>query len=238
MKKMNFFGTAPTKNNGRKDKDDPKEQAREWKRKLNKEIRSLDRDITSLKRAEDKAVAECKKLASTGNVKAAKILAKEIVNTRKSAERMHAAKAQLNSVQMQLQTTVSMLKVQGIMGKSVEIMQVMNQLVNIPELSATMRDMAKEMERAGLIDELIGETMESLDAEGVDTQADAQVDQVLRELTQGILDGASAAPTAAVPKKAAPAAAASSTLPVAPQEGEMVDDSDEISEMRARLQEL
>lgn len=102
------------------------------------EIRNLDRDIGNLKRAEDKAKKECQKLAKTGNIKSAKILAKEIVrydllilpfifvavvpycllanylyvsfvlqvNTRKSMERMHAGKAQLNSVQMQLATTM------------------------------------------------------------------------------------------------------------------------------------
>lgn len=43
-------------------------------------MRNLDRDITGLKRAEDKAKKECQKLAKTGNLKAAKILAKEIVS--------------------------------------------------------------------------------------------------------------------------------------------------------------
>jgi len=33
---MNFFGTAPTKSNGKKDPNDPKEQAREWKKNLNR----------------------------------------------------------------------------------------------------------------------------------------------------------------------------------------------------------
>jgi charged multivesicular body protein 3 len=44
-------------------------------------MRNLDRDISNLKRAEDKALKECKKLAQSGNVKSAKILAKEIVRS-------------------------------------------------------------------------------------------------------------------------------------------------------------
>jgi len=60
-------------------------------------------------------------------------------------------------------TAVALLKVQGVMGKSVEIMQVMNNLINIPELSKTMQDMAREMEKAGLVDEIVGETFEALD---------------------------------------------------------------------------
>lgn len=58
---------------------------------------------------------------------------------------------------------IALLKVQGVMGKSVEIMQVMNSLINIPELSKTMQEMAREMEKAGLVDEIVGETFEMLD---------------------------------------------------------------------------
>lgn len=49
------------------------------------------------------------------------------------------------------------------MGKSVEIMKVMNSLISIPELSATMQAMAREMEKAGLCDEIVGEAFDALD---------------------------------------------------------------------------
>lgn len=52
-----------------------------------------------------KALAECKKLAKGGHASSSKILAKQIVQTRKSIERMYTAKAQMNSIAMQLQTT-------------------------------------------------------------------------------------------------------------------------------------
>merc|ERR1719329_602092 len=99
-------------------------------------------------------------------------MAREIVNTRRQTERIYATQAQLGSVQMTLSTSISMMKVQGIMGKSVEIMQVMNKLINLPELKASMNEMAREMERAGLVDEIIGETFEDLDSEGIDDAAD------------------------------------------------------------------
>lgn len=43
-------------------------------------------------------MTECKKLAKSGYIPASKILAKQIVQTRKAAERMYLAKAQMNSV--------------------------------------------------------------------------------------------------------------------------------------------
>lgn len=87
-------------------KPDPVELAKEWKRKLAKEARAMEREINNIKRQEDRAVKECKALAKAGRLPAAKILAKEIVNTRKTIERMYMAKAQLNSVSNTLQTSV------------------------------------------------------------------------------------------------------------------------------------
>jgi hypothetical protein len=43
-----------------------------------------------------------------------------------------------------------MIKMKGCMEKSVDIMSAMNDLVNVKEVSATMRDMAREMERVSL----------------------------------------------------------------------------------------
>ncbi len=93
-------------------KDDAMQLGKEWKRNLQKEARKIDRDILNIKRAEDKSVKECKALAKAGRTSAVKILAKEIINTRKSVERMYMAKAQLNSVAMNLQTSMCKSKYQ------------------------------------------------------------------------------------------------------------------------------
>ncbi len=45
----------------------------------------------------------------------------------------------------------ALLKMQGTMGKSVEIMHAMNKLVNIAEMRETMTQMAREMERVCLV---------------------------------------------------------------------------------------
>ena len=96
---MNIFGNAAPKKS-------PADEVKEWKRSIAKEIRNIERDIEKLKIAEKKSASECKKYLKDGHADAARILAKEIVNTRKAADRMHAAKSQLNSVSMQLQTSL------------------------------------------------------------------------------------------------------------------------------------
>lgn len=86
-------------------KQDPTELAKEWKRNLQKEMRKIDREIVSIKREEERAVKECKKLAKANHLSSVKVLAKEIALTRKSVERMHTTKAMLNSVSMNLQAS-------------------------------------------------------------------------------------------------------------------------------------
>jgi hypothetical protein len=39
----------------------------------------------------------------------------------------------------------------------------MNKLMNVKEISATMASMAREMERMGLVDEVVGEAFESME---------------------------------------------------------------------------
>lgn len=135
-------------------------------------------------REEAKAMKECKKLAKEGRLSACKILAKEVINTRQAVSRMLVAKAQMNSVSMILQTSVSMIKMQGCMQKSSEIMASMNSLVKLPEIRATMQAMSTEMAKAGMIEELIGDTMESMDSEGIDGAADQEVrNQIIILLT-------------------------------------------------------
>lgn len=72
---------------GSKSKGDPAELAKEWKRNLQKEMRKIEKDIAQIKREEDKAVKECKKLAKANQMSSAKILARQIAATRKTIDR-------------------------------------------------------------------------------------------------------------------------------------------------------
>ena len=229
-------------------KQDPAELAKEWRRNLQHEARSIDRDIVNLGRAEQKALVECKKLAKGGNVKAAKVLAKEVVNTRHAVARMHTAKAQMNSVAMMLQTAASTIKLQGCVSKSAEIMAAMNALVKLPELQATMSAMSREMMRAGLIEETISDTFDMMEPEGLDAAADKEVDKIIQELTAGVLDKAAPAPTSKIAAPAAAAAAVGAGSAVDQTVSALISDAEaaavasaeeaELKAMQHRLQSL
>ena len=139
---------------GLKKRADPLEDMKKWRRELKKEGRQMEREIRKIEEAEKKSAAECQKLAQQGRVDACKIIAKEIVRTRAARERMLVARTQISSISMQLQTQAAMVKAAGCMKRSAEVMKVMNSLVKLPELQKTMLTMSREMERAGLIEEL------------------------------------------------------------------------------------
>lgn len=58
---------------------------------------------------------------------------------------MYKAKAQLNSIVLQITQQISQAKVMGALQKSTEIMKMMNEVMKVSEISETMRNMAKEM---------------------------------------------------------------------------------------------
>ncbi|BGP31865.1 Vacuolar protein-sorting-associated protein 24 [Rhodotorula toruloides] len=183
MQSINRFLWGPT----------PQEKVRKWQGQLKKEQRMLDREIHSLDLASNKVKAEVKKLAQKGDTKNAKLLAREVVRSNRQKQRMLTSKAQLNSINMQLGHQLAMVKVTGTLQASTEIMRASNSLIKLPQLSGTMREMSAEMMKAGIMTEMMDDTMETLDEadEELEEEAQEEVDKVLWQITDGKLGQAS-----------------------------------------------
>jgi charged multivesicular body protein 3 len=114
--------------------------------------------------ATNKARQSVKQLATKGDVKSARILAREVVRSNKQRDRLSVSKARLGSIGVQLTQQMgasqyfslvtemfikiyykAMIKVTGSLQKSTEIMRLSNALVKLPQLSQSMRDMSMEM---------------------------------------------------------------------------------------------
>jgi len=160
------------------------EVVKKWKRELKREDRELDKNIRAIEMEEQKLKRSIKELAKRGDKQSAKVLAKEIVQSRKAKERIYKSKAQLNSVSMQLSQSLSMMKVAGVMQKSGQIMGLMNNLVKLPQINQVMLSMAREMEKAGLIEEMMDDAINN--DEEVEEQADEELDKVVEEITLGV----------------------------------------------------
>jgi charged multivesicular body protein 3 len=217
---MGLFGKAP----------DPKEQVQEWGKKIRKEGNNLDRQINAIKREEMKVTKSLKEAAKKGDKDVCHILAKEIINSRKAVTRLYTAKANLNSVQLQMKGQLATVKIAGALSSSAEVMKSMNALVKLPETQKAMMELSREMMKAGVIEEMLETTMEGLDGEDdMEEAAQEEVDKIILELTTGKLGEA---PTAV--KDTLPAPVASSAK--ATEESE--ESEGELEEMQNRLEAL
>ncbi|KAL1740267.1 Snf7 family, partial [Schizophyllum fasciatum] len=152
----------------------PEQRVRDWQAKLRAESRKLDREMHQLDvRAKD-AKKTVKQLAKKGDVKSARILAREVVRVDRQKDRMSVSKARLGSIGYQLQQQLAMAKVTGALQKSTEIMKLSNQLVRLPQISQTMREMSMEMMKAGILEEMTEDILEmDADDEELEEEADA-----------------------------------------------------------------
>jgi len=216
---------------GKSKQGDPKEKAQEWCKKIRKEGYNLDRQINSIKREENKAIRSLKESAKRGDKESSTLLAKEIINSRKAVNKLHTAKANLNSVQLQLKNQVATLKVSGALGQSAEVMKSMSALVKVPETQKVMMELSREMMKAGVIEEMLEDTMEGLtEEEDMEDAVQAEVDRIILEITTGKLTEAPSAVKDTLPD---PAADDEEIMDEAAAEGE-----EELEEMKNRLEAL
>eukprot|EP00245_Coleochaete_scutata_P011551 TRINITY_DN430_c0_g1_i1.p1 TRINITY_DN430_c0_g1~~TRINITY_DN430_c0_g1_i1.p1 ORF type:complete len:240 (+),score=73.79 TRINITY_DN430_c0_g1_i1:267-986(+) len=227
-----------------KPKVDPKEQVREWQRKLRAEMRNCEKSIRDIEREEAQVKKSIKEAAKRGDMASAKSLAAEIVRSRKAVNRLHQNKAQLNSVSMHLNENLAMVRAVGHLSKSTEVMKMMNTLIKAPEMAKTMMDMEKEMVKAGVMEEMLEDTIgNAMDSEEMEEETEEEVSKVLTELA---VETAASLPAAAkekakMPAKQQPAAAqaAGPSRPVAVAEGdEREDTQEEVDAIHSRLEAL
>ncbi|KAF5937683.1 hypothetical protein HYC85_025189 [Camellia sinensis] len=199
-----------------KPKANPQEQLRDWQRHIQREEKSV-----------QKAIKEAAKRNDMGSAKA---LAKEIVMSRQTVNRLYENKAQLNSISMHLGESVAIARTVGHLSKSADVMKLVNNLMKAPEVAITMQEFSKEMLKAGIIEETVNDAIDSaLDTEDMEEEIDEEVDKVLTTLAG---ETAAELPEAVRKEKLKEPAGA---VPEDEATGEGADDEEELEEIRARL---
>ncbi|KAK7739105.1 Vacuolar protein-sorting-associated protein 24 [Diatrype stigma] len=227
-------------------KPDPNAQMRKCNALIRSNIRKLDRDIAQVRGVEAKTrnliVAADRRAGRDPSRRAqasreARDFARELVRTRRTAARLVTSKAQLASVQMQVNEAFAVRKIEGSIRASVGIMKDVNSLVRLPQLAGTMQELGMELMKAGVIEEMIGESLPVDDAElgfeDEDVLAEGEVDKVLGEILKGRVEKAGGMPNAPVAQEPSAAAAAP-----AEEEEEEEDQEAMMDQMRNRLEAL
>ena len=170
---------------------------------IRKNVRQLDRDISNLRVLDQKtkkyildASKRGQKNPSQAKQAAAETrqFARELIRVRRQTTRLNTSKAQLQSVEMQVSEAFSVRKIEGSLRASTGIMKDVNTLVRLPELTGTMRELSQELMKAGIVEEMVGDTLPNDELlEGEDEEAESEVEKVLGEVLHGRLGKVEAA---------------------------------------------
>ncbi|XP_028293201.1 charged multivesicular body protein 3 [Gouania willdenowi] len=214
---------------GKSSERPPKELISEWSKKVRTEMRMIDRQIRDIQREEEKVKRSIKEAAKKGQKDVCVVLAKELIQSKRAITKLYSSKAQMNSVIMGMKNQAAVLRVAGSLQKSTEVMKAMQNLVKIPEIQATMRELSKEMTKAGIIEEMMEDTFEGMeDDDDMEEAAQEEVDKILFDLTAGALGKAPSKVTDALPEMESAGATAASD-----EESE-----EDIEAMQTRLEAL
>jgi len=195
----------------------PAEQLRKHKREIDRAIRDLDRERTKLQMNEKKIIAEIRKAAQSNQQGAAKIMAKDLVRTRRHVTKFYQMKTHLQGVSLKLQTLKSNQAMADAMAGATRAMMSMNAQMNMPQLQAIMRQFEMQSEMLEQKQEMMEDAMDSaLDDGDEDEEADELVQQVFDEI--GIDVG--------------------SDMAAVPQGAGAAEQGDETSDLEARLAAL
>ena len=81
----------------------PAERLRQHQRSLEKAQRELDRERTKLEQQEKKLIIDIKKSAKAGQMPACKVMAKDLVRTRRHIQKFYQMKTQLQGIALRIQ---------------------------------------------------------------------------------------------------------------------------------------
>lgn len=161
----------------------PDEMLRKNQRALNKAMRDLDRERMKMEQQEKKIIADIKKMAKEGQMDAVKIMAKDLVRTRRYVKKFMLMKANIQAVSLKIQTLKSQNTMAEAMKGVTKAMQSMNRQLNLPQIQKILQDFEKQSEIMDMKEEMINEAMDdAMEDEGDEEETDAVVNQVLDEL--------------------------------------------------------
>lgn len=168
----------------------PQELLKQNQRALNKAQRDLDRERTKLEAQEKKLIADIKKSAQKNQIGAAKVMAKDLVRTRKYIQKFHQTRTQVQAISLQIQTFRSNQQMADSMKGVTKALKSMNngmnnlmQGVNLPQISKIMMDFERESEMMDMKQEMVNDTIDDV-MEDEDDEEETQeiLNQVFDEI--------------------------------------------------------
>lgn len=138
----------------------PDEMLRKNQRALNKAMRDLDRERIKMEQQEKKLITDIKKMAKEGQMDSVKIMAKDLVRTRRYIKKFMIMKANIQAISLKVQTLKSQNAMAQAMRGVTRAMQNMNRQLNLPQIQKIMQEFEKQSEIMEMKEEIINDTMD------------------------------------------------------------------------------
>ncbi|KAJ7349437.1 vacuolar sorting protein DID4 [Mycena albidolilacea] len=174
----------------------PAERLRQHQRSLAKAQRELDRERTKLEAQEKKLIADIKKSAKDGQLNACKVMAKDLVRTRRYVQKFYQMRTQLQAVGLRIQTLRSNQQMADAMRGATRAMGLMNRGLNLPGIQRIMNEFEKESATMDMKEEMMADAVDDvMDEEDEEEEGDMILKQVLEEIGVGLSQQVPEAPT-------------------------------------------
>ncbi|CAH1799966.1 unnamed protein product [Owenia fusiformis] len=177
-------------------KKTPEEMLRQNQRALNRAMRDLDRERSKMEQQEKKVINDIKKMAKEGQMDAVKIMAKDLVRTRRYVKKFILMRANIQAVSLKIQTLKANNSMATAMKGVTKAMQRMNAQLKLPQIQKIMMEFEKQSEIMDMKEEMMTDAIDdALGDEDDEEEGDAIVSQVLDELGLQLGDKLSDIPT-------------------------------------------
>lgn len=177
-------------------KKTPEEMLKQNQRALNRAMRDLDRERQKMENQEKKVIADIKKYAKMGQMDAVKVMAKDLVRTRRYVKKFIMMKANIQAVSLKIQTLRSNNQMAQAMKGVTKAMQTMNKQLKLPQIQKIMMEFEKQSEIMDMKEEMMSDAIDdAMGDEDDEEETDAIVSQVLDELGLSIGDEISGLPS-------------------------------------------
>jgi charged multivesicular body protein 2A len=134
-------------------------------------------------RQERKLIADIKKAAKESQMDSVKIMAKDLVRTRRYIKKFVLMKANIQAISLKVQTLKSQNSMAMAMRGVTRALQSMNRQMNLPQISRIMQEFEKQSDMMDMKEDMMNEVIDdAMGDEEEEEETDAVVKQVLDEL--------------------------------------------------------
>jgi len=161
----------------------PEELLRQNQRVLNKAIRELDREKVKMEGQEKKLISDIKKAAKENQMDSVRIMAKDLVRTRRYVKKFILMKANIQAISLKVQTLKSQNSMAQAMRGVTRALGNMNRQMNLPQIQRIMADFERQSDIMDMKEDMMNEVIDdAMGDEEEEEESEAVVKQVLDEL--------------------------------------------------------